>query len=583
MHDVVIDQGVAMTTRDGVELVADVYRPDADGRFPTLVVRTPYGRNVPLASSLRDAEFFSRHGYVVVHQDTRGRGDSSGTFYPFLTEGADTFDTIEWAATLRCSNGDVATVGQSYMALVQYLGAVLRPPHLRAIVPVAGPLDMYDHCVYRGGAFELQWMINYLLALELNTYARAGAVDDVERLRAYREMDPTHGGGIMGGLPETVLRHLPVLDWGDRLCGDAPYVREMLENPHDGPFWWRMSATFGLAAIDVPAFIISSWYDMFLEGAIRAYEILTDPAVAHPHRRDHRLLIGPWGHLGSPQPYSVPTTGGAGDYDFGPAAAVRLHDIQLEWLDARMKGSGHVDTGPRVRLFAIGENAWRSEDSWPPVGVEAQPFYLHSRGSANGMHGDGVLSEVAPDPTGGSDTFVYDPADPVPTIGGVMGGIRDQRDVEARSDVLVYTSGALSRPLEVTGRVRADVFVSTDAVATDFTAKLVDVRPDGYAHNLGDGVVRLHVLDGTGSRGGPVGPLRRISIDLGATSMVFEVGHRIRLEISSSNFPRFDRNLNTGVDPMSQGDAWVQARQTVHHSAGCASALVLPVRATPAG
>ncbi len=572
LEGVIVERDVPMLTRDGVRLVSDVYRPAADGRHPTLVVRTPYGRQVPLSSSLRDAEFFSRHGYVVVHQDTRGRGDSEGTFYPFLTEGVDTYDTIEWAATLPWSNGDVGTVGQSYMAIVQYLVAPLQPPHLRAMVPVAGPIDMFDHCVYRGGAFELQWMLNYFTMLELVTYQRMGRPADVERLLSYRGT----GNGTAGspaGLRLEAYEHLPLADWPSRLCGDVPYVREMMEHTVDGPYWWAMDASRQIDRFAVPVFNISSWYDIFLEASLLAYpESVSRSGTSGA--TGHRLLVGPWAHLGSPNPYSVPTTGGAGDYDFGPAAAVELHKVQLRWLDRIMKPSApHEPEEAPVRIFVMGRNEWRDEHEWPLARALPVAMYLGSGGRANSRHGDGTLHTEPPSDGADTDSYVYDPSSPTPTAGGPMGGIQDQRVVEDRPDVLVYTSDVLTAPIEVTGPVRLELWAASSAPDTDFVAKLVDVRPDGYAHNLVDGVIRARFRESmTEPQPLTPGEVYRFDIKMRATSFVFDTGHRIRLEISSSNFPRFDRNLNVWPSSLADADAAV-ATQVVHHSPAHPSAL----------
>jgi putative CocE/NonD family hydrolase len=323
---------------------------------------------------------------------------------------------------------------------------------------------------------------------------------------------------------------------------------------------------------------VTSWYDIFLHGGLANFCGLRRGAMTDPARAAQKLLIGPWAHL---FPYTSPTSSGTGDIDFGPAALIDLHAIQLRWFDHWLKG---VDTGildePPIKIFVMGANRWRDEHEWPLARTRYTPYYLHGRGRANTAGGDGTLSPDAPgdEPP---DRFVYDPNDPVPTSGGntliLAMGVKDQRPVETRADVLVYTSAVVTEALEVTGPVVVTLHAASSAPDTDFTAKLVDVRPDGYAQNLADGIVRARYRD---SREAPAaltpGAVSRFTIDLWATSHVFLPGHRIRVEISSSNFPRFDRNLNTG-DDQATGTRWQAAQQTVFHDARYPSHILLPV------
>jgi hypothetical protein len=314
---------------------------------------------------------------------------------------------------------------------------------------------------------------------------------------------------------------------------------------------------------------VTSWYDIFLHGGLANFGGLRRQAMTETARAAQKLLVGPWAHL---FPYTNPTSTGTGDIDFGPAALIDLHEVQLRWFDHWLKG---VDTGildePPVKIFVMGENRWRDEHEWPLARTRYTPYYLHSDGALS-LRGPG---EEPP------DHFVYDPDDPVPTRGGntliIAMGVQDQRPVEARDDVLVYTSDVVTSALEVTGPITVTLHAATSARDTDFTAKLVDVRPDGYAQNLADGIVRGRYRD---SRETPTlltpGEVSRFTIDLWATSHVFLPGHRIRVEISSSNFPRFDRNLNTG-EAQATGRVWQTARQTIFHDQRHPSHIVLPV------
>jgi hypothetical protein len=330
--------------------------------------------------------------------------------------------------------------------------------------------------------------------------------------------------------------------------------------------------------IDVPMYHVTSWYDIFLHGGIANFTGLRARAMSEPVRTAQKLLIGPWAHL---FPYTTPTSTGTGDIDFGPAALIDVHEIQLRWFDHWLKG---IDTGileePPVKIFVMGENRWRDEREWPLARTRYTPYYLRSGGRANTAAGDGVLR---PEPPGDepSDHFVYDPDDPVPTRGGntliLAMGVKDQRPVEERSDVLVYTSPVVTEPVEVTGPIAVTLHAASSAPDTDFTAKLVDVHPDDFAQNLADGMVRARYRK---SRMTPAlltpGEVASFAIDLWATSHVFLPGHRIRLEISSSNFPRFDRNLNTGED-QARGTRWQIAQQTIFHDRRHPSHVMLPI------
>ena len=571
-----IDKDVPMTTRDGVTLRADVYRPAGPGRFPVLLSRLPYDKN--LRHRPGDIDVFVEHGYVVIMQDTRGRFASDGDeYYPLIWEAHDGHDAVEWAAGLPYSDGRVGTMGQSYLGATQYLLAPTRPPHLLASFPVSAPADFHESWVYHsGGAFELGWQIPYAILMARDTIARRGLTEkllpDLERVLAPA---PTPWAPP---LSDAAYRRLPLMAWADQLAPVARYLGDYLRQPADGPPWWDVDVERRHAEIAVPMYHVTSWYDIFLHGGIANFVGLRRAAATLAARARHKLLIGPWAHL---FPYTNPTSTGTGEADFGPAALIDLHEIQLRWFDHWFKG---VDTGlleePPVKIFVMGENRWRDEADWPLARTRYTPYYLHSGGRANTASGDGELS---PRPPAGepADHFVYDPDDPVPTRGGntliLAMGVQDQRPAEARDDVLVYTSPPVTEALEVTGPLVVVLHAASTAPDTDFTAKLVDVSPDGYARNLADGIVRARYRE---SRESPrplaPGEVATFRIDLWATSHVFAAGHRIRVDVSSSNFPRFDRNLNTGED-QATGTRRQAARQTVFHDARYPSHIVLPV------
>ncbi len=580
---VIRERNVMVTMRDGTRLATDVFRPDAPGRFPVLINRGPYGKDDYVASPDHSVWFFPTHGYVVLSQDCRARFESEGDYYnPLFQEVQDGYDTVEWAARQPWSNGRVGTTGQSYLGATQYTLATNNPlpPQLQAMAPVSASSDFHQSWVYHtGGAMEWGWMVPYAIHKGRNTLERLGRSDLLAQMDDY-VLEP---GNFGRPLKDEWFRHLPLKDWIGRLQETAPYFREYFEQELDGPYWWQLNLLRNLEGIKIPLFHVSSWYDIFLEGALNAYRAITDQGGSETARRNQKLLVGPWAHI---RPYTRATSGDTGDIDFGPEAQIELHDHLRRWFDYWLKD---IDTGimdePPVNIFVMGggvtgNGRWRHENEWPLARTHYTRYYLHSDGSANTRSGDGTLSTVPPgaEPP---DRYVYDPADPAPTLRGntlmIPHGVADQRSTEDRGDVLVYTSDPLEQDLELTGPIKVQLFAASSAVDTDFTAKLVDVRPDGYAQNIQDGIIRARYRS---SARQPTfitpGQVYEYTIDLWATSQVFKAGHRLRVEISSSNFPRFDRNPNTGA-PLGEDTRLETAQQTVQHSADYPSHIVLPV------
>ena len=572
-YKVTIEKNLAMRTRDGVTLLADVYRPDASGRFPVLVMRTPYDKSQQMAMTERD--YFPPRGYVLIVQDTRGRFSSEGEFAPFVNEARDGYDAIEWAASLPWSNGKVGAVGQSYLALVQYYAATLGPPHLVAMCPVSGPVTYYENCIYRRGVFELGWMLAYFSFMARNTLERKGIYQEYkDQLDSYL----SHPELPLSPFNNEAYRHLPIADWGERLRAGAPHFADYLQQWKDGPFWAATDVRPLVHNVTVPMMHTGSWYDAFQFDTLTMYTQMHRDARSDKARRGQRLIMGPWAHL---LPYSVPTSRGTGDIDFGPEAQVELLADQERFLRHWFEGrEDEILEEPPVRIFVMGDNRWRDEREWPLARAQYVKMYLRGRGRANSLRGDGALKFEAPadEP---ADQYTYDPDNPVPTRGGttlgLASGVFDQRDVEERDDVLVFTGDVLPQDLEVTGPITMKLHASSSARDTDFTAKLVDVRSDGYAQNIAEGIVRARFRE-SASKPTLIAPdkVYQYGIDLWATSHVFKAGHRLRLEVSSSNFPRYDRNQNTGSDLFVDRELKT-ARQTVHHSGPYASHIVLPV------
>ncbi|PKB68475.1 MAG: hypothetical protein BZY81_01735 [SAR202 cluster bacterium Io17-Chloro-G4] len=577
-YKVIREPNVMVPMRDGVRLATDVVRPDGPGQYPVLVTRGPYGKDSYLDNPDHSIWFFPKHGYVVVSQDCRARFESEGDSYnPLFQEVDDGYDTVEWAARQPWSNGRVGTTGQSYLGATQYTLATSNPvpPHLQVMAPFSASADFHESWGYHtGGAMEWGWMVPYAIFKGRNTLARQGR----EELLAKMDEYVLPADNFAQPLKDEWYSHLPLSDWVERLKETAPYFGEYLENEADGPYWRQINLLERVEKIMLPMFHVSSWYDIFLEGALNAYQALSDRAGSQLARSSQKLLIGPWAHI---RPYTAPTSKETGDIDFGPEAKIELHRYLLRWFNYWLKD---IDTGimsePPVRLFVMGENRWRDEQEWPLARTHYTRYYLHSESPANTRSGAGTLSTAPPgdEPV---DTYRYDPKNPTPTFGGntliIPQGVADQRPVEDREDVLVYTTETLVRDTEVTGPIKAHIFAASSAVDTDFTAKLVDVRPDGYAHNIQDGIIRARYRN---SKSEPAliepGKVYEYVIDLWSTSHLFKTGHRMRLEISSSNFPRFDRNPNTGA-PIGQDDRLEVASQSVHHREGYASHVVLPI------
>jgi putative CocE/NonD family hydrolase len=549
-HPVAVETGVKVPMRDGVVLIADVYRPRVEGRFPVLLERTPYDRRDPETALL-----LASHGYVVVLQDVRGRYESEGEFYPFRNEERDGYDTVEWAAALPYANGRVGMFGGSYVGATQMLAAMARPPHLLAIHPNVTASEYYEGWTYQGGAL-MEWFVT--------SWSSGLAVDTLRRQAAAR----AHPEAWVEGLPP-----VPAL---------APYLRVWMRHPTRDAYWTPTRVSDHYGEMTVKALHAAGWHDIFSRGSIENFIGLREKAATPEARAGQRLVVGPWAH------WPTSPEGKVGDVVFGPAAKVDEDQMLLEWAAYALRDEdSRFARGAPVRLFVMGDNVWRDEQEFPLARARATRYYLHSAKGANSGAGDGRLG-LDPPRQEPPDRFEYDPARPVRTLGGRLccgpahlPGPADQRANESRSDVLVYSTPPLDKEIEVTGFVTAEIQAASSAVDTDFTALLVDVDPSGYARYLADGIVRARYRRSreTAELLEP-GRIETYTIDLGATSNVFKPGHRLRLYVSSSNFPRFDRNPNTGEAPPG-ATRMVTARQTVYHDAAHLSALVLPVVPRP--
>jgi uncharacterized protein len=578
---------VPAAMRDGTILYSDIYRPTAPDTYPVILMRLPYDKSVAQTYVYAPPGFYASHCYIVIVQDVRGQYTSEGFFYTFRDEMQDGYDTIEWAAGLPGSNGKVGMYGFSYVGATQWLPATLRPPHLVAIVPAMTGSDYYEGWTYQNGAFSLA----FIEAWPLGSIARSAAMRLPDGATIVQEMDQASAE-----LLSTWYWYLPIKDFPPLYPDDpriAPYFYDWIRHPSNDDYWRQWSIRLRWGQITVPALNFDGWYDVFLNGAIENFNGMRKFGGSETARRGQHLVIGPWKHL--------PWTRQVGELDFGPEADNPIEQLQLRWFDYWLKGIDNgVDREQPVRVFVMGANKWRYADDWPIPGTIFQKYYLRSAGAANSLDGDGWLSVDLPGkgrdhpklhgkkateaPT---DRYSYDPANPVPSIGGhfccaaLPEGPYDQRPVEQRADVLVYSTPPLTEPVEVTGPITVTLYAASSAIDTDFTAKLVDVYPDGRAINLNDGIQRARYRDSdTTPELIRPGKIYRYTIHVWPTSNLFKVGHQIRLEISSSNFPAYDRNPNTG-HAFGQDTAMHVADQTIYHDPAHPSHIILPIMPVP--
>ena len=554
-YEVTIQTGVPVKMRDGVTLIADIYRPKAQGKFPVLLTRTPYNRRDPMTGT-----FLASHGYVAILQDTRGRFDSGGEFYPFKHESDDGYDTIEWAAALDYSNGMVGMFGGSYVGATQMLAAISRPPHLKAIFPYVTASEYYDGWTYQNGAWMQAFSSTWTTGLAQDTLRRkASAMTNVHEW----------------------MKQLPVEDYkliGQPTAADyAPYFRDWIEHERDDEYWKRWKISDHYSKLDIKALHSGGWHDIFLKGSIGNYVGMRKSAATAEARDNQRLLVGPWAHA------ATSAEGKIGDVTFGKQAVLDMNGTIVKWMDYALKGIKNDFAGDSpVKLFVMGDNVWRDEKEFPLARTQYTKYFFHSLKGANTASGDGGLSPRAP-ANEKPDTFEYDPANPVPTIGGrlccggTLPGPFNQQPNESRQDVLTFSTSPLERDVEGTGYITVELYAASSAVDTDFTALIADVDANGYARFLTDGIVRAHYRNST-EKAELIEPgkVYKYTIDLWATSNVFKAGHKIRVYLSSSNFPRFNRNLNTGEATL-RGTKMVKARQTIYHDAERPSAIVLPI------
>ena len=545
------DYGVMIPLRDGVRLASDVWRPEAPGKYPVLLTRTPYQRTEH--KLVRWARYFAERGYAVVVQDTRGRGDSEGSFEFFAGDGKDGYDVIEWLAQQPWSNGRIGMFGLSYLGTVQWLAAKERPPHLVCIAPTAPGGRWFDELPYLGGAFAQAWAVGW-------TAGVAG------RLQQSANLEGTDW--------DRVLAHRPLLTADSVLGRVNPVYRSWLTHPTAGPFWSRMEFTAqDFAAIDIPTLTTTGWYDADQPGSLFYWRGVMKHAR---DRSKHFLMVGPWEHE---QTFQGATTK-VGLNEFSPESVVDNKAIHTAFFDWCLKRSVADFAVPRAQVYVTGANVWRTFDQYPPAASAPTRFYLASGGRANTRNGDGRLASGSPADTP-PDRFTYDPKKPVPA--SMADQAIDRQKLQDREDVLVYTTDELREPVEIIGKVTVELHAATDARDTDFTAILSDVGPDGRAIQLGP---RVAIRRGRYRNGYAKeelltpGKVETFPIELFDIAHQFKPGHRIRLELSSSAAPYYNPNQNTG-NAVATDTMWRVARQVIHHDKARPSSITLPIMPRP--
>lgn len=566
MYEVQVERQFPVPMSDGTILRADVYRPAAPGRYPVLVERVAY----ELTRRLRNGgPYYASRGYVVVGQNVRGRFASQGEFRPFRDdawgEHRDGYDTIEWAARQPWSNGVVGMLDGSYSGGTQYLLAPTQPPHLKALFVREGLSDIYRDFIFRGGAYELVghrgWALHDTLAsLQLDTSPEMVEV----RTRLVHAVQDE----------ERWFRHLPLLSCPP-LEGIADWYFEELAHPQDGPYWWPLNLARHFSEVNVPIVHLGGWFDWFLDSTLRSFQGIRSRGKTEHCRASQRLIIGPWIH--------GPTEIGAhqvGEIDFGPDAGFDFLAYRLNWYDYWLKGAadnGVMDGAP-VRLFLMGTNRWIEAETWPLPGIIYRPLYFRAgSGQTSGSLNNGGLSFESPSEDEPPDSFAYDPAHPVESL--LMYpqlGPKDHRPVEG--NMLTYSFPVLERDLTVIGPVKAVLYAKSSAPDTDWVVRLCDVWPDGRSMSVCDGILRARYRNTlTASELMQPGQVYRFEVDLWATAQVFQAGHRLRVEVTSSDFPRYDRNMNTGgrFGGETQGQI---AHNRVLHDRVYDSRILLPVK-----
>jgi hypothetical protein len=576
LPNILVEKDVMVPMRDSVQLATDIYRQDDGKKHPVLVIRSPYDKDDwgMIHNFVCSPYVAAEHGYAVLVQHSRGRFKSEGTWYGSVDEGKDTYDAVEWAAIQPWSDGNVGMYGWCGVGYAPFRGAVEQPPHLKAVFSYVSSANWHNGWLYTMGAFEL-WFTHFWADF-LNADPNHHVVPTADQSKATSSADAlaiSRGGG-----PNLeAYKHLPVKDIP--AVADIPYWKDWVSHPSYDEYWKKIDAAAQADRIKIPVLDAGGWYDQCLLDLIDLNSAMSERGGKGAYDQS-RLLIGPWDHSA----YYNGLSTYAGERNFGtPTGPAALAPIMFQWFDHWLKGkeATFLAEGNKVRYFQMGENVWKEVPDWPPKHTKTR-YYLHSEGRANSRMGNGGLSTGAPaiEP---SDSYVYDPFDPVISFGGqsmaAPQGVHNQAEHELRQDILVYTTPRLAEPVAIAGPVSVTLFASSSAEDTDFVVKLIDVEPDGYCANISDGIVRARYRNSKEKEEFLTpGEITKFEIELYDTAHTFLPNHCVRLEITSSNFPRFDRNLNSRVTPAfgTKEDAQ-KAVQQIFHSAKFQSSLNLPI------
>lgn len=570
-----LEVNVPIKMRDGTLLLADIYRPDTKDKHPAILARLPYEKDILFTNGTgyMNPIRFARAGYAVVFQDGRGTGASEGEYYPQRTEPQDGYDTIEWLAAQPWCDGNVGMYGFSYLGFNQWAAAVTQPPHLKTICPGEYPAIARGAPFFIDGVHRLHNLLNWCFGTSARVLKKSKLPLEKKKLIQERLLH----------LIDTVESQCYFLPWKDvpaaklvEELGAPSFFSDNITYMDDDNYWKVLCSPVPIEKVIVPAFHMSGWYDVTPNWVLASYVAMRDRGGSPLARENQKVIIGPWIH-------GAAMLSAAGELDFGQhstGAAVDLTGRHIRWFDYWLKCiKNGITNEPPVRIFVMGDNVWRDEKEWPLARTRYTKFYFCSEGHANSRFGDGLLSDKPPDGDL-TDIYLYNPKNPVPSkegLGGIPAGAQNQLEVEGRPDVLVYTSEPLKTDVEVTGPIVIKLWAASSAVDTDFTGMLVDVWSNSKAYNLVEGIVRARyresLLDAKNIEPDKV---YGYTINLGATSNVFKAGHRIRVHISSSNFPKYDRNLNTG-HPLGRDAEIKVAVQTIYHNRHYPSHILLPL------
>ena len=547
-QNIKIKKNIAIPMRDGVRLYANLYKPSEDGKYPVILIRMPYGKDEFYCYMPTHGKFWAKKGYACVVQDVRGKWSSEGTWEPFINEAQDGWDTLDWIVNQPWCDGNIGMFGESYYGYTQWALAPLNHPNLKCFAPGDTTAEVSTGFIYHDFVMYFQVM-----------GAWAHEMDSQKQNNSYR-LNPWH---------------LPLISFGDAAGFSCEYFKEWIKHLPGDPYWDRIDVSKNFHKIKIPGLHWGGWYDEFITNTLDGWKGVKNTSEDQKNRNRQWLLIAPTDHEFTPM-----FSGRIGRLRLGKEAwsfdrLQRFFDFYL-----RNEQNG-LEQQPRIEIFVIGDNKWRFENEWPLARTVFTNYYFHSRGKANTSNGDGLLTTEIPEDEPACQ-FVYDPNDPV-TVSlhtdqlRLAKYLKDRNSVERRGDILVFTSPILLGDLEITGPIQVTLYAASSARDTDFTAALVDVFPDGYIHLIQEGITRARYRNFTQAQSliSP-GEIYEYHLNLGASSYVLKKGHKVRVEVSSSNFNRFDRNLNTGNE-IGLDAGVVKAKQIIYHNSSYPSHIVLPI------